>query len=59
MKEMFFSLLSPYMPETLSEQLTFLYNGAIICIGAGVILLLISAVLVITALRRRKRAQSI
>ncbi|GEM_PF-5154132 len=57
MKEFIFSLLNSYMPETMTGKLSFLYDGAIICIGAGIILLLISAVLVICALRRSKKAQ--
>ena len=56
MTEKFLSLLEPFMPESLTGKLDFLYNGSILCIGAGIVLLLISAVLFIFALRRRRNA---
>lgn len=49
------AVLSPLLPEEIYSRLDFLYNGTIICLGAGVILMLLAVVFMIAAVRRSKR----
>ena len=49
------AVLSPLLPAEIYSRLDFLYNGTIICLGAGVILMLVAVVFMIAAVRRSKR----
>ena len=49
------AVLSPLLPTEIYSRLDFLYNGTIICLGAGVILMLLAVVFMIAAVRRSKR----
>lgn len=53
-------VLSPFMPTNIYSKLDFLYDGTIICLGAGIILMMLAVVFMIFAVRRAKKyAQSI
>lgn len=49
------ALLSQLLPSDIYSRLDFLYNGTIICLGAGIIVMLIAVVFMIAAVRRSKR----
>lgn len=49
------AVLSRFLPSEIYSRLDFLYNGTIICLGAGVILMLLAVVFMIAAVRRNKR----
>lgn len=49
------ALLSQLLPSDIYSRLDFLYNGTIICLGAGIIVMLLAVVFMIAAVRRSKR----
>lgn len=49
------AVLSPLLPSEIYSRLDFLYNGTIICLGAGIIVMLLAVVFMIAAVRRSKR----
>ena len=49
------AVLSPLLPSEIYSRLDFLYNATIICLGAGIIVMLLSVVFMIAAVRRSKR----
>ena len=49
------ALLSQLLPSDIYSRLDYLYNGTIICLGAGIIVMLIAVVFMIAAVRRSKR----
>ena len=49
------AVLSPLLPSEISSRLDFLYNATIICLGAGIIVMLLAVVFMIAAVRRSKR----
>ena len=49
------AVLSPLLPSEIYSRLDFLYNATIICLGAGIIVMLLAVVFMIAAVRRGKR----
>ncbi|MDY4519196.1 MAG: hypothetical protein SPE01_11295 [Candidatus Spyradocola sp.] len=49
------AVLSPLLPSEIYSRLDFLYNATIICLGAGIIVMLLAVVFMIAAVRRSKR----
>ena len=49
------AVLSPLLPSEIYSRLDFLYNATIICLGAGIIVMLLVVVFMIAAVRRSKR----
>lgn len=49
------AMLSPLLPSEIYSRLDFLYNATIICLGAGIIVMLLAVVFMIAAVRRSKR----
>lgn len=49
------AMLTPLMPSEIYSRLDFLYNGTIICLGAGILVMLLAVVFMIAAVRRSKR----
>ena len=48
-------LLMPILPADIYNRLDLLYNGSIILLGAGVVLLLVAMVLMIFSVRKGKK----
>lgn len=49
------ALLDRFMPADIFARLDLLYNGSIIFLGAGVMIMLIAMVLMIISIRQRKK----
>ena len=49
------AVLSPLLPSEIYSRLDFLYNATIICLGAGIIVMLLAVVFMIAAVRISKR----
>lgn len=49
------AVLSPLLPSEIYSRLDYLYNATIICLGAGIIVMLLAVVFMIAAVRRSKR----
>lgn len=49
------AVLSPFLPADIYTKLDQLYNGTIICLGAGIILMLLAVVFMILAVCRSKK----
>ena len=49
------AVLSPLLPSEIYSRLDFLYNATIICLGAGIIVMLLAVVFMIAAVRKSKR----
>ena len=48
-------VLAPILPTEIYSRLDFLYNATIICLGAGMIVMLIAVIFMIFAVRRGKK----
>ena len=46
------AVLSPLLPSEIYSRLDFLYNATIICLGAGIIVMLLAVVFMIAAVSR-------
>ena len=49
------NLLLPLLPADIYSRLDILYNGAIIVLGAGVVLMLLALVLMILSVRKNQK----